>query len=98
MIKVLRCEYIAKLLPSIRAMIAKELVMNGLTQEDAARILGVSQGAISQYVRRLRGKKIVDSDISKAVKDLCKRIVNEGIDVNEGICNMCKQLRDSKAF
>ena len=53
----LYCETVAKeILPSLRALIAKSLIKNHkLTQEEAAKKLGLTQGAISQYSRYIRG-------------------------------------------
>ena len=54
------CEIIVQMiLPGIRALVAKELMeTHGLTQEQTADKLGVSQAAVSQYRRELRGSRI----------------------------------------
>ncbi len=53
------CErFVTEILPSVRAMVARDLVTrHGMSQSEAAKILGMTQPAISQYVRRLRGGK-----------------------------------------
>lgn len=72
-------------LPALRASIAKELLFSyGMTQTDVAKLLGVTQTAISYYLRDKRGSGAQDSinvkEIKKAVSDiasmLSKREVN----------------------
>jgi len=46
-------------LPALRALVAKKLVLEkGFTQEKAARAVGVTQAAISNYIRGVRGFRI----------------------------------------
>ena len=54
------CEIIvAKILPAMRAIITKELMQTyGLNQTEAAKKLGITQPAISQYNRELRGYNV----------------------------------------
>ena len=87
------CEKMAGLIPSIRAFIANELLINyNLSQEEVAKILGVSQGAVSQYTRKLRGKEILRPEIRNELKDLCKNLMTEKTDLNAEICNLCKRM------
>ncbi len=69
----LYCEVVAKdILPSIRALLAKSLVeKHKLTQQEAAKKLGLTQGAISQYNRYLRGNRA--KQIEKR-ESICKEI------------------------
>ncbi len=42
--------------PSVKALVAKGLVeKHGFKQEEVARVLGISQSAISKYMRKVRG-------------------------------------------
>ncbi|MBI4174848.1 MAG: hypothetical protein HY517_04335 [Candidatus Aenigmarchaeota archaeon] len=63
-----------EIVPSLRAMIAKELIASyNLNQTEAARLMGVSQPAVSQYLRRLRGKNdalFSDKEIVEEAKKL----------------------------
>jgi predicted transcriptional regulator len=45
------------ILPSFRAIVAKRLIESGFSQKQIADRLGLSQPAISQYKRDLRGKR-----------------------------------------
>jgi len=46
-----------EVLPCMRALVAKKLIENGFSQKQVADRLGLSQPAISQYKRDLRGKQ-----------------------------------------
>lgn len=55
----LPCEIAIKsLVPSIRALIARELAGKGLSQKAIAKRLGVTQPAVSLYLRGARGRVI----------------------------------------
>jgi len=69
------CEVAVKcVLPAVRAMIAQELMTkHKLKQVETAKLLGVSQPAISLYFRKKRGKAIDlqnESDIADLVENL----------------------------
>jgi len=51
-------EVIKEVIPTIRALIAKDLCLKyGFTQIEAAKKLGITQAAISQYISLKRGGK-----------------------------------------
>ncbi len=54
------CEFIAlEVLPAVRAIVAKKLIeTHGMSQKQAAEALGLTQPAVSQYKRNLRGYKV----------------------------------------
>jgi uncharacterized protein len=85
----LYCEVIVgDILPSLRALITKELVQNfGLTQTQAAQKLGLTQPAVSQYKKYLRGGKIKQLQKNKnlmiIVKKFSKKIATEKISSRE---------------
>ena len=89
----MKCETMAKQLPGLRALIAKELSVEGLTQEEISRILGVSQGAVSQYIGKHRGSRI-SPDIEPFVKELCHKVVKEKANLEKEICNLCRKSED----
>jgi hypothetical protein len=63
---VLPCEVAVKsVIPAVRALVAKELEDQGLTQDQVAEILGVSQSAVSKYSRNVRGRAIKVDDIEE---------------------------------
>ena len=88
---IMRCEFIARQLPGIRAAVAKEMAGSGMTQEEIAKAMGISQGAVSQYLSRQRGIRL-DPRISPLVKDICRRISSENSSIEKEICGICKNL------
>ena len=95
------CEVAVKcLLPSVRAMIAKELmVKHGLKQAEAAKILGVSQPAISLYYRKIRGKAVDlenDVEVIKLIEDLATTLAEGNLSHKDFIpmfCEICRTIR-----
>lgn len=74
-------EIVAKaIIPALRAMIAKELIEKyGLTQQSVAKLLNVSQAAISNYMRGVRGIVVnleQDKDIQSIVSKIADMLVN----------------------
>jgi len=58
------CEVAVKsVIPAIKALMAKELVeKHGMKQNEVAKILGISQSAVSKYTKKVRGHVIsIDS-------------------------------------
>lgn len=94
-----RCERFYKLLPSIRALIAKELVINqGLSQEEVARMMNITQGAISQYIRRKRGRKIEENkELIELIKELCENL-KKGSNFEEELCKLCMKINREISF
>jgi len=57
---IIPCEVAAKsVVPAVKALMAKELVeKRGFNQDRTAKILGISQSAVSKYTRQIRGHAI----------------------------------------
>ena len=99
------CEVAVKCaLPSIRAMIANELTeRHKLKQADAARLLDISQPAISLYQAKLRGTALNlerDPEITALVSRHADYLVKGTIAQKETLlsfCGICKTLR-AKGF
>lgn len=88
----LRCEKMAKKIPALRAAMAKEMVSQGMPQEQVAKLLGVSQGAISQYINRQRGRDLFVAALQPQIKEICQRLQREHSDLEKEICNLCRNL------
>ena len=65
------------LIPAVRAIISKELVIEkGLKEEEVARMLGITQAAVSNYLRGTRGdnelisKLMSLSEIMSMIKEI----------------------------
>ena len=95
------CEIAVKcVLPVVRAMIARELTDSyELKQVDAAKLLGVSQPAISLYSRSIRGKAIDredDDEIRRLVLRMAENLATgpvEHRDLTLMYCEVCKAIR-----
>jgi len=95
------CEVAVKcVLPVVRAMIAKELVAkHGSNQVETARLLGVSQSAISLYSRKARGNAINlenDRDVAVLVAGLTDLLAEGKLSHWEFIsmfCEVCCTIR-----
>lgn len=91
------CEVVVwYLLPTVRKEVARELVtVHGFTQSRVARVFGVTDAAVSQYLKNKRGDydvvlnnpgfQLVQEEISAAAS----RIANRGADFSEELCNIC---------
>ena len=67
------------LIPAVRAILSKELVIEkGLKEEEVARLLGITQAAVSNYLRGTRG----DNEIIAKLLSLSE------------IMSMIKEIRD----
>ncbi|MBC7131295.1 hypothetical protein H5T51_08845 [Candidatus Bathyarchaeota archaeon] len=96
------CEVAVKgLLPSIRAVLAEELTQrHNLKQTEAARILGISQPAISLYLKKLRGKAVnleQDMEIKKLIAALADLLAEKHLSNKEFITKFCEICRIARA-
>ncbi len=96
------CEVIVwYVIPTIRAELAKELVKMGMSQKEIAERLGITQSAVSQYIKDKRGKGIpVNKDVRKGIKVLAKQVVAEQTphETIPGICMVCAIVKSSGAL
>ncbi|MDK2833018.1 MAG: uncharacterized protein PWP63_105 [Methanolobus sp.] len=94
----LPCEKVVwDILPAIRAAIAEELANCGLTQQEIARELDMAPSAVSQYLSKKRGYRIVFEDgIRESIRLLARDIKDNRItDITPRVCKICMQLRDT---
>jgi len=98
------CEtIILEYLPVVRAIMAKRMIEKyGLSQKQAAEKLGISQPAVSQYKKELRGYKADliknNANALKIIEDLTKRVAYGEITQEQAgleFCELCKQLREN---
>ena len=99
------CEIIVvDILPAVRAIIAKELTDTyGLSQTEVSKKLGITQPAISQYKRELRGYKVKlllsNKKTMKHIKSLSKQIANGEVkpfETHKKFCEICVVIRKEK--
>ena len=95
------CEVAVKcLLPAVRATTSKQLMeKHNLNQAQAAKLLGLSQPAISLYARKMRGKALdleEDAEIAKLVSNLASSLAEGNLSHKEFIpkfCEICRTIR-----
>jgi len=99
------CEIASQyLLPTLRALVAKTLMEKyKLTQQDAASKLGLTQSAVSQYTRQLRGFKMKvlekDKHILDEIEKFSGRIASgelNSLNALNAFCDICKIVRKKK--
>jgi len=60
------------LIPAVRAILARKLIKEySLKEEDAARVLGITQAAVSNYVRGTRGDVELISKLESVREVMC---------------------------
>ena len=95
-----QCEIVGKyVLPIFRSMLAKELVQKfNLSQTEAAKKLGTTQAAVSQYLsskRAFKGIERVEEFLPKIqamASETAQKIMNKEIsadDVTVDFCSLC---------
>ncbi len=86
-------------LPSARSQIAKRLMEHGLSQKQVAERLGVSQPAISQYKRDLRGyKKGIFTDhpeLLDMIDKIAMKVANGQLDMNGAMAELFAACQDA---
>ncbi len=91
------CELVVwYLLSTIRKEVARELVdVYGYTQAKVAETFGVTDAAISQYLKNKRGSnQLVTGNpefpkVLDAIKESTARIVKENAEFTDEVCNIC---------
>jgi len=98
------CEIAVKsVIPALRAYVAKELTQSyELKQTDIAKLLGITQTAVSKYTRHVRGAVIQVEKIDEVqviVKEMCVSLVSKDMSRNELVrqfCTACKAIRQKR--
>ncbi len=93
------CEIVVqRILPAIRAELAKIMLDEGLPQQQVANRLGLSKAAVSQYVSAKRGKDLsFSSDTEKQIRELAKNLAGDmkANDAVSSLCAVCKGIQSS---
>lgn len=92
-----------KILPAIRRMICEILIKKGAKRKEIARILGISEAAISQYLNAKRGLKLrLSKNELKKVEKISERILKSyrrkyrsvnRKNIARDFCLICKLLK-----
>ncbi|MBN2458450.1 transcriptional regulator [Candidatus Woesearchaeota archaeon] len=82
-------------IPAIRRELAKAMAAAGLMQKDIAARLGLTEPAVSQYIKSKRGKDVVfPKDIQDRILQAAKRIMRDDnlmMAEVQAVCNMVKK-------
>jgi len=94
------CEIVTKtVLPAMRAMVAKELIeVHDLKQVKVAQLLGITQGAVSQYMRGERGValNLKGLDIKTLISSIALQLKSGKSSQQEIVsrfCEVCSLIR-----
>lgn len=99
----LPCEVgVQTVLPAIRALMARTIVeKHGMKEKQVAKLLGLSQSAISRYTTKDRGNTItlenvpeVQTLIDKMITLLLHGKPNQTTEILELLCQTCKVIRE----
>ena len=90
-------------IPALRALIVKRLVEDhGMTQQQAAKLLGVTQPAVSKYLHQKRGAAIRLGgirEVEEATTDIAKMVCSRKVkpmDVMSRIEEACDYVRRNR--
>lgn len=98
------CETASRsLVPALRALLAKELMQNhGLKQTEVAKILGITQTAVSKYVKHVRGSipEITDvAEIRLKISEIAVLLADGKMPmygIAKHICMVCQIVRKKR--
>ena len=90
-------EIVAKsALPALRAMVARRLQDDHhMTQQQVAKVLGVTQASVSNYARKTRGMMVnleSDKTVSKAADKIARDLSSSEPDTREALRSMTEVL------
>jgi uncharacterized protein len=87
------------LIPALRKEIAKILVKNShMTQKKVSKVLGISEGAISQYFRAKRGNELKFSDDELGeIRETAEKIFEDPEHYNEELYRLCVKFRGAES-
>jgi len=90
----LPCEVaVRSLVPALRSVIARQLTQTyELKQKDVARLLGVTQTAVSKYTRHVRGTVLRIEEVEEvqpAIKEIVASLANGGMSKYELVTKFC---------
>jgi len=101
------CETAASdILPALRALLTKELTQTyALTQVEISKKLGITQPAISQYKRELRGHRVKTLASNEKIMDEIKKLSADislgkihSDEIQKRLCFICRKIMEEKIF
>lgn len=99
------CELIvAKIIPAFRASIVNKLAdEHGMNQTAIAKLLGITQPAVSHYRSKTRGEfeevASLFPEIEEYSKEIAEKIANEEMTAEDvDLCTPCRAIQESEDF
>ena len=88
------------LIPGIRRELAKFLVSDhSMNQKKVSNILGMTESAVSQYLKNKRGNEMKFSkNDMELIKKAAKRIAEDKTEANKEIYDLCVKFRGSESL
>lgn len=98
------CEFaVRSVVPALRALVARELsTAYELKQDDIASLLGITQSAVSQYLRHVRGRAVdIESinEIHEITQTLAMGLANNTLSqrlITQQYCRACQIIREKR--
>lgn len=92
------CEIVVqKVLPAIRAELARVMISEGIAQQQVASRLGLSKAAVSQYVSAKRGGEIAFSpETREKIYELAQSLAGD-MSVNDAVSSLCAVCKGIQA-
>jgi len=82
------------ILPAIRKEIAIEMKKLGLKQNEIAQKLGLTEAAVSQYLKGKRGNDVdLDKEIKTRIKEITKKLIKDQTCLIKEINELCKRAK-----
>ena len=96
----MKCEiFVREHLPSIRAVLSTHLINSGLTQQEAADRLYLSQAAVALYKKQVRGKKVKEleekPEVKKRLEELAGILLSKSLmegELDREYCDLCRLI------
>ncbi len=95
------CELVVwYVLPTVKSELTKELINRGTTQKEVANLLGLTEAAVSQYVKGKRGGKLeLEEGAKGAIANLADVIVaGEDVNLITEMCRVCGQVKADRTL
>jgi uncharacterized protein len=84
------------IIPAIRRELAKEMAKTGMMQKDIAKLLGLTEPAVSQYLKSKRAKEIkFDRKIQELIDQAAQNIIKDDKKMIFEIQAICEKVRKS---
>jgi len=84
------------ILPALRKECSKMMVEKGLTQREIAKMLYITEAAVSQYLKGKRGGDLnFTEEIKKEMQESVNRLIKTGNIVQE-FNMLCRKIRESE--